>query len=62
MKYPKTIKGKLSLLLKICELTSEECGDNEQENMLINNCVAHIQNELGDNYEILKKYRLVWNG
>lgn len=62
MKQPKTMRGKLSLLLRICELSSEDVGDNEEENSLINTCVANIQNELGNNSEILKKYGLVWNG
>ena len=61
MKEPKTMKGKLSLLLKVCHLTSENCGD-EEENRLIAVCVANIQNELGENSEILKKYGLEWNG
>lgn len=62
MDQPKTMKGKLALLIKVCNLTSEGVGETEEENELINDCVAQVQNELSRHLEILEKYKLEWNG
>jgi len=64
MKTPVTVKGYLKMFISIAEDTAYDLKDvtpNEVE--FIANIRAGIQNELGeDEFDIMKKYNLKFNG
>lgn len=64
MREPKTMRGKLSLLLFIASLAAEDSGGNKVENEFFNTVIASIQNELGseEGQAILEKYGLEYEG
>ncbi len=60
MKMPKTAKGYLEMLIRIAEdghADKLKASDSETAD-LISTIRAGIQNELGENEEILKKFNL----
>jgi len=63
MKTPKTTKAYFKLLIQIARDSSYELKDaTPEERKLIGGIRGDIQNELGENNEILEKRGLKWNG
>jgi hypothetical protein len=66
MKLPKTIKGRLKLLIAIAEegntplIGCQRLTPNEE--LLIGGLIADIQNNLGEMEGILSKFALKYNG
>jgi len=63
-KRPKTVKGYLNMLLRICHDTSIDLKNvTEEEESFIASIRAVIQNELGEDVDgVMKKHGLEWSG
>lgn len=65
MPVPKTTKGLLKLLIAIAEDGVEVLADPKltpQEHYAVGSMLAGLQNDLGENTELLEKYNLKYNG
>ncbi len=59
---PKSVKSYLKMCIAICDTDRDSLKGigklTEAEYLILGDIRAGVQNELGDNYELLKKYKL----